>query len=238
MTIALMRDGLYARVGDRVYAANRDTGGRLVITSTNPESTRMGFTDRDGAGTFTKTVRPADLDSLFRVAHKGTYRGEPVAVTVNARGRVLVGTQQADVASALELPRVDKAWWEREIRADDADLSIEEVQIDVPPERTVPPAREGDRYFAQFGPDRTPNGLLRRHYTPDGHEDHVLRDVDSWKPDVHGSVQQAIVNRLESPLEEITSDQAVEFQETVARRRYRPFSRFGYGSYPVWSERD
>jgi hypothetical protein len=225
VTIALTRDGLYARVDGRVYAANRDTHGRLVITSTDPDSTRMGFIDRYGVGTFTKTVTPADLDGLFRVAHEGTYRGESVAVTVNARGRVLVGTQRAEVASALELPRVDKAWWEREIGPDDPDLSIQEVRTDVPLEPTAPLSRELDRYFAQFGPDRTPNGLLRRHYTPDGHEDQVLRDVDSWKPDVHGSVQQAIVNRLESPLEEITPEQAVEFLEMVARRSYRPFSR-------------
>lgn len=90
MTIALMRDGLYARVGDRVYAANRDTGGRLVITSTNPESTRMGFTDRDAAGTVTKTVRPADLDSRGNAGMTGLMRNAALLVLNGKEHRVAV----------------------------------------------------------------------------------------------------------------------------------------------------
>lgn len=229
MTPVPRPDGLYGRLGGVLYAANRDTRGDLAVTSDDPATLERGFEDRYGVGTYTRAVSPGELDELFSVSHEGTYRGAEVSVAVNARGRVLVGTSRADLAETLDLPRVDKGWWEREIDPDDPDLVIREVLEQHPVGGTENSAHadagiDPDRYFAQFGPDRTPNGLLRRHFTPTGFEDQVLRDVDVWAPDRHASVQAAVINALESPLEEITTDQAREFEQMVAQRSYRPFS--------------
>ncbi|MEV8274634.1 hypothetical protein [Microbacterium sp. NPDC077184] len=229
MTPVPRPDGLYGRLDGVLYAANRDTRGDLVVTSDDPATLERGFEDRYGVGRYTRAVSPGELDELFSVSHEGTFRGAEVSVAVNARGRVLVGTSRADLAHTLDLPRVDKGWWEREIDLDDPDLVIREVleQHPVGGTENTTDADAGidpDRYFAQFGPDRTPNGLLRRHVTPAGFEDQVLRDVDVWAPDRHASVQTAIINALESPLEEITTDQACEFEQMVAQRSYRPFS--------------
>lgn len=224
MTSDLRRDGMYARLDGVEYSANRDTRGNLVVTTADRRALALGFEDRYGVGTFTRTVAPSELEELYTISHEGTYRGSPVTISVNARGGILVGTSRADLAETLTLPRVDKGWWEREVDADDPDLSITEVQTPHPVGAAHDTSTDPDRYFVQYGPDRTPNGLLRRHYTAAGFEDQVLRDVGQWAPDRHGSVQQAVVNALESPLEEITLDRAREFERMVAERAYRPFS--------------
>lgn len=223
MSEAVSSDGLYAVVHGGVYSANRDTQGRLVLTTSNPHAKTQGFVDRHGVGTYTKVVEPAELDELFRVRHEGTYSGTPVSMSVSPRGEILVGTPDARVAEALSLPRVDKAWWELRVAPDDPALSIREVREQVPIGSQPDSPRQVDRYFASFDADRIPLGLLRRHYTPGGHEDEVLRDTGTWKPDVHGSVSRALVNALESPLEEIAADQASEIEEMVAARSYHPF---------------
>jgi len=217
----LSPDGLHATYRGRRYSANHDTDGNLVLTTSDPESESLGFVDRHGAGTYTKVAEPLEVTSLERTRHVGTFRGAPVEMSVNARGRVLVGTADESVAAQLGLTRVDKAWWEAEVAPQDPELSITEIRE--PVDDVHAPEPDVDRYFARYDANRVLIALLRRHFTPQGHEDQVLRDVGEWQPDRHGSVARAILYAIDSDLESVTSNQAAQFQRMVAERRYRPF---------------
>lgn len=221
MSDPLERDGLYATFQGQRYSANRDVEGNLVITTSDPASRALGFIDRYGVGTYTKILGPGEVTDLERTRHFGVYRGEAVELSVNRRGGVLAGTADEKLAGRLGLPRVDKVWWETELSPEDPELVITEVRE---PVGTTPPSdpQDVDRYFARFDANRVPEALLRRHFTPEGHEDQVLRDVDQWKPDAHGSVSRAILFPIDSDLESVTPQQAAQFVRMVGERRYRP----------------
>ena len=222
MGTRLERDGLYATFRGRRYSANRDTGGELVVTTSDPAAKALGFVDRYGVGTYTRVVGPGEVTALERVRHVGTYRDEPVNLSVNPRGGVLVGTADEHVAARLRLARVDKAWWETEVPQDDPALVITEVHEPVGPGASSAGGPDVDRYFARFGAERIPQALLRRHFTPAGHEDQILTDVGQWRPDTHGSVARAVLYPTESDLEPVTAAQAAAIEQMVGERRYRP----------------
>lgn len=152
----------------------------------------------------------------------GTYDHVEVALSVNARGRVLVGTMNPEVAEKLALPRVDKYWWEQEVPPDDPRLVMQAIgnlsAQDAPGTDRLDPA---DRYFARLDGDNVPMALMRRHVTDAGYVDQILRDVDDWMPDIHGSVSRAILYALDSDLTEITVDQAGHVVHMVAQRSYQ-----------------
>lgn len=173
------------------------------------------------------------MNDRNRLRYVGTYGGVEVELSVNARGRLLVGTMSLAVAEQLDLPRVDKYWWEREVSLDDPRLimrAIEELSADDSPgSETLEPA---DRHFARLDADRVPLALMRRHYSETGYEDQILRDVDDWKPDAHGSVSRAILYALESDLAEVTVEQAGQIMHMVAQRSYEPLPASGLQSRP------
>ncbi|MGC0369360.1 hypothetical protein [Microbacterium sp. SLBN-111] len=82
------------------------------------------------------------------------------------------------------------------------------------------------RYFVRYGGEGAtpiPVSLFRRR-TVDGRPvDEVLKDVDEWRPDDRGRVGHALIFTLDSDLEEVTADEAAQFQEMVRTRTYVPF---------------
>jgi hypothetical protein len=82
------------------------------------------------------------------------------------------------------------------------------------------------RYFVRYGGEGAtpvPISLFRRRTTADGFVDEVLKDVDDWRADVRGAVSHAALFSLDSDLEEVTADEALQFVEMVRRREYVPF---------------
>ncbi|MBN9212883.1 MAG: hypothetical protein BGO45_16560 [Microbacterium sp. 71-36] len=82
------------------------------------------------------------------------------------------------------------------------------------------------RYFVRYGGEGAtpiPISLFRR-CTVDGRPvDEVLKDVDHWRPDDRGRIEQALFFTLDSDLEEVTADEVAQFQEMVRTRTYVPF---------------
>ena len=82
------------------------------------------------------------------------------------------------------------------------------------------------RYFVRYGgegPTPIPISLFRRR-TVDGRPvDEVLRDVDDWRADDRRQIEYALIFTLDSNLEEVTADEAAQFQEMVRTRNYVPF---------------
>jgi hypothetical protein len=82
------------------------------------------------------------------------------------------------------------------------------------------------RYFVRYGGEGAmpiPISLFRRR-TVDGRPvDEVLKDVEDWHPDDLGQVEYAVIFTLDSDLEEVTADEAAQFQEMVRTRNYVPF---------------
>ncbi|MFC8681935.1 hypothetical protein ACFT30_10465 [Microbacterium ureisolvens] len=158
-----------------------------------------------------------------RYRYVGTYDGVEISLSVNVLGRVLVGTMNPQVAHQLDLPRVDKYWWEREVPPDDPRLVIQEIREPSADDTYGSDGLDpGDRYFARLDGDRVPMALMRRHFTDTGYEDQILRDVDDWKPDARGSVSRAILYALESDLEEVTVEQAGHILHMAAQRSFQP----------------
>lgn len=152
----------------------------------------------------------------------GTYDGVEVKLSVNTRGRVLVGTMNPEVAEQLALPRVDKYWWEREVSPDDPRLVMQAIgELSADGARGSDRLDPADRHFARLDGDSVPMALMRRHFTDAGYEDQILRDVDDWEPDSHGSVSRAILYELDSDLTEITVEQARRVVRMVAQRSYQ-----------------
>lgn len=168
-------------------------------------------------------LRWAIMSGRIRLRYVGTFDGVEVKLSVNALGHVLVGTMNPHVAEKLDLPRVDKYWWEREVSFDDPRLIMQAIREPGGDDtRGSGGLDSGDRYFARLDGDRVPISLMRRHYTDTGHEDQVLRDVDNWKRDAHGSVSHAILCALESDLEEVTVEQAGDILRMTAQRSFQP----------------
>lgn len=83
------------------------------------------------------------------------------------------------------------------------------------------------RYFVRYGGEGAtpiPMSLFRRRGVEGGHVDEVLKDVDHWRPDDRRRIEHALIFTLDSDLEEVTADQAAQFQEMVRTRNYAPFS--------------
>lgn len=82
------------------------------------------------------------------------------------------------------------------------------------------------RYFVRYGGEGAtpiPISLFRRR-TVDGRPvDEVLKDVDDWRPDDRGRIGHVLIFTLDSDLEEVTADEAAQFQEMVRTRNYVPF---------------
>lgn len=82
------------------------------------------------------------------------------------------------------------------------------------------------RYFVRYGGEGAtpiPISLFRRRTVEGGHVDEVLKDVDHWRPDDRRRIEHALMSTLDSDLEEVTADQAAQFQEMVRTRNYVPF---------------
>lgn len=81
-------------------------------------------------------------------------------------------------------------------------------------------------YFVRYGGEGAtpiPISLFRRRTVEGGHVDEVLRDVGNWQPDSRRGIANALAFPLESDLEEVTADEAAQFEEMVRARRYVPF---------------
>ncbi|WP_139327419.1 hypothetical protein [Microbacterium sp. RURRCA19A] len=82
------------------------------------------------------------------------------------------------------------------------------------------------RYFVRYGGEGatpTPISLFRRR-TVDGRPvDEVLKDVGNWQPDSRRGIANALAFPLESDLEQVTADEAAEFEDMARARRYVPF---------------
>ncbi|MEZ3161987.1 hypothetical protein AB1K54_15840 [Microbacterium sp. BWT-B31] len=83
------------------------------------------------------------------------------------------------------------------------------------------------QYFARFGiedGERVPWALYRRVRDGESVVDSVLKDVGEWRADRNRVIWSSTVNPLEADIEPISARQALEFEQMVAERRYRPFS--------------
>ncbi len=82
------------------------------------------------------------------------------------------------------------------------------------------------RYFVRYGGEGAtpiPISLFRRRTVDCRAVDEVLKDVDHWRPDDRGRIEHALIFTLDSDLEEVTADEAAQFQEMVRTRTYVPF---------------
>lgn len=64
-----------------------------------------------------------------------------------------------------------------------------------------------------------PTTLLRRVTDAQGTRDEVFRGPGRWTPDVNGTVDRALRFPLDTDLEEISEQQAMEIQRSVAAER-------------------
>lgn len=124
MSILVQQQGVYAVVDGAHWLVDVDDDGRLIASSEDPDSVRHGFVKDPVVPVFERVVEPSEYEELYELRWSGRFRGMPVSVEVNRRGRVRVGVNDETVAGRLGFPYVDKFWWEIEVEIDDPRLEL------------------------------------------------------------------------------------------------------------------
>ncbi|MDQ1085399.1 MULTISPECIES: hypothetical protein [Microbacterium] len=85
---------------------------------------------------------------------------------------------------------------------------------------------DAPRYFVRYGGEGAspiPISLFRRRTVEGGHVDEFLKNVGDWRTDIDGKIQYALIFSLDSDLEEVTADEAAQFEAMVRNGNYVPF---------------
>lgn len=85
---------------------------------------------------------------------------------------------------------------------------------------------DAPRYFVRYGGEGAtpiPISLFRRHTVEGRHVDEFLKNRGDWRTDFDGQIQYALTVSLDSDLEEVTADEAAQFEAMVRDGNYVPF---------------
>ncbi|MDG5471461.1 hypothetical protein P6709_06855 [Jeotgalibacillus sp. ET6] len=133
-----MKKGILAIHNNKTFKVSNIDGETIRLVSEVP-NTSEGFTKviypsnykkRDNLPTlYTKEVKKVEIDEMYEVDYKATYRGEKFNLSFNNTGSEFkLGTRDAELANQYGFERTDKYYYEKIVSENEIEV-IKEVVV-------------------------------------------------------------------------------------------------------------
>ncbi len=118
----MIRKGKYAKYKGEEYRYRKLEGNLIKLISNQQSDIKKGFEQLD-QDIFTKIIDISDADELFSIYPYAKYKGELFAASEQGKtGKVLLSTDDAEIAKRYEFVRTDKYLYSKYVEWDDVEI--------------------------------------------------------------------------------------------------------------------